>query len=54
MAKLTKQAIINKVCFDREEEEEVEAIKRLSRKEVKGNPYNLHLQILMQYAINDN
>lgn len=53
MAKLTKQAIINKVCFDREEEE-VEAIKRLSRKEVKGNPYNLHLQILMQYAINDN
>jgi hypothetical protein len=50
---LFKQEIINKVCSDREEEE-VEAIKRLSRKEVKGNPHNLDLQILMQYAINNN
>jgi len=48
-----KQAITNKVCLGREEEE-VEAIKRLSRKEVKDNPHNLDLQILMQYAINNN
>jgi len=50
---LFKQVIINKICFGREEEE-VEAIKRLSRKEVKDNPHNLDLQILMQYAINNN
>tara|TARA_R110002050_G_scaffold269005_1_gene411190 strand:+ start:524 stop:730 length:207 start_codon:yes stop_codon:yes gene_type:complete len=47
---LFKQAIINKVCFGKKEEE-VKAIKRLSKKEVKGNPYNLDLQILTQYAI---
>jgi hypothetical protein len=50
---LFKQAITNKVCFGREEEE-VKAIKRLSRKEVKDNPHNLDLQILIQYAINNN
>lgn len=50
---LFKQAIINKVCFGKKEEE-VKAIKRLSKKEVKGNPHNLDLQILMQYAINNN
>lgn len=50
---LFKQAITNKVCFGRKEEE-VEAIKRLSRKEVKDNPHNLDLQILMQYAIKNN
>ena len=50
---LFKQAITNKVCFGREEEE-VKAIKRLSIKEVKDNPHNLDLQILIQYAINNN
>jgi len=51
LARKYKEEII--VCFGREEEE-VKAIKRLSRKEVKDNPHNLDLQILMQYAINNN
>ena len=44
------QEIIETVCLNREKEEQ-EKITRLSKITFKKNPYNLDLQILMQYAI---
>tara|TARA_R100000935_G_C2803428_1_gene151563 strand:+ start:821 stop:973 length:153 start_codon:yes stop_codon:yes gene_type:complete len=45
-----KQEIIETVSLNREEEEQ-KKITKLSRITFKKNPYDLDLQILMQYAI---
>lgn len=48
--KLTAQQIVNKVIEDRDKEN-ARAIRRLSKRVDKRYPYELDLQILIQYAL---
>ena len=50
MKTLTQQDIINKICEDRDRET-VRAMRRLSKRVEKDNPYGLNLQLLIQYAL---